>query len=570
MRIAVHTREVLCSLLVAGFTSISMAATAPAPERIYVGHIITMDSALPEAQAVAVSGERIVAVGTAESVLKLRRRGTEVVELGDRVMLPGFIDAHGHLTATAVMNQYVNLAAPPVGTVRSIPELQEALRQFIKSRPLPPGQWIIGVGYDDSQLQEHRHPTREELDAVAADRPVFVVHVSGHMGAANSALLALRHIDATSADPPGGAIRRRAGSREPDGVLEESAYQAVLADVPKPDADAALAGVANALHYYASMGITTVQDGASMRDTLALLREAAKRKMLDLDVVAYRFWSPVGAAFPDDLPYGQYQDRLKIDGVKLILDGSPQGKTAYLSEPYLVPPAGQPASYRGYPSMPAGAVGKALHEALQHGVALLAHANGDAAAQMLIDETEKARRDTGNATGRIVMIHAQTVRDDQLDRMVALNITPSFFVGHTFYWGDWHREQTLGEPRADRISPARSALDRHMPFTLHTDTPVVPPFMLRTIWSAATRRTRSNDILGPLQRIPVLAALQALTINAAQQYGELDSKGSISQGKLADLVILSEDPLRVDPEKIPEIQVLQTISHGRTVFEKKQ
>jgi predicted amidohydrolase YtcJ len=289
--------------------------------------------------------------------------------------------------------------------------------------------------------------------------------------------------------------------------------------------------------------------------------------LLDLDVVAYRFWSPVGAKFPDDVPYGGYVDRYRLGGVKLILDGAPQGKTAFLSQPYHVPPAGQSADYRGYPALPAGAVKQALHDALQHNVPLLAHANGDAAAQMLIDAVAAARHDTGNLTSRVVMIHAQTVRDDQLDRMHELNITPSFFVGHTFYWGDWHREETLGLPRAERISPTRSAIDRDLPFTLHTDTPVVPPDILRTLWSATTRRTRSNDILGPQQRLTVLEALRGVTVNAALQYSEQDRKGSLAVGKLADLVILSRNPLRVDPERLNEIEVDETISHGVTVYQ---
>jgi predicted amidohydrolase YtcJ len=360
-------------------------------------------------------------------------------------------------------------------------------------------------------------------------------------------------------------IRRQAGSREPDGVLEETAHMAVFGQLPRAGLEESLAELPRALAYYASFGLTTVQDGAAGPEALALLREADRRGLLTLDVVAYRLWTPVGTSFPVDVQYGTYQGRVRLGGIKLMLDGSPQGKTAWLSQPYLVPPTGQPASYSGYPTLPPAVVTTAVTESLQRNVPVIAHANGDAAAEALIDAVRAARAATGRPGPLVVMIHAQTVRDDQLDRMGALGMIPSFFTGHTFYWGDWHRDQTLGLPRAERISPARSAIERGLAFTLHTDAPVVPPDMLRTLWSATTRRTRSGDILGPAQRIGTAEALAGLTINAARQYGEADRKGAIRPGLLADLVILSRDPLAVDPESLRDVQVVETISRGRTV-----
>jgi len=379
-------------------------------------------------------------------------------------------------------------------------------------------------------------------------------------------VLAAAGIDASSVDPPGGLIRRRAGSREPDGVLEETAQYAVRSMFPQPDRERSLQLVSKAQDLYASMGLTTVQDGGLAPDGVALLQEAARRKLLQLDVVGYRIWMPVATQFPAKEAFGDYRDRLKIAGIKMVLDGSPQGKTAFLSEPFLVPPAGQKAGYRGYPSMPPPAVEKGVREALTRDVPLLAHANGDAAAQLLLDAVAKVRQETGRIDPKVVMIHAQTVRDDQLDRMPALNVVPSFFIGHTFFWGDWHRDETLGFRRAERISPARSAIERGIAFTLHNDSPVVPPDMMRTVWSTVTRRTRSNDILGPAQRLTVMEALEGLTINGARQYGEADRKGSIAVGKLADLVILDRNPLEVEAEALAGIKVVETISHGRTIY----
>ena len=542
------------------------AQTKAPPDTIYLGAIVTMEPKTPRAEAVATSGDAITAVGLRADVMRLRGPETRVIELGERALLPGFIDAHGHLTATAAFSQYANLSSPPAGPVKSMRALRDVLRRHIAGHAILAGEWVIGYGYDDSLLAERRHPTRADLDAVSTEHPIFVVHVSGHFSAANSRLLTLAKIDASSPNPPGGVIRRQKGSQEPDGVLEETAHMALYAKVPKPGLAESLSLIAKALNTYASMGITTVQDGGAMPENLALLSEAARTKLLTLDVVAYRLLLPPSGRFPEDLGFGTYRDRLKIGGVKLILDGSPQGKTAFLKDPYHVPPSGQAAGYRGYAAMSQEVLNQAVLEAVKRSVPLLAHANGDAASQMLIDAVEAAGRDTGQATSQIVMIHAQTVRDDQLDRMGALGMIPSFFVGHTFYWGDWHREETLGSPRAERISPARSAIERGLAFTLHNDAPVVPPEIVRTLWSATTRRTRSGDILGPQQRLTIMEALQGVTINAARQYSEEDRKGSIKAGKLADLVIVSQNPLSMDPERLLDLRIVETISHGLSVY----
>lgn len=537
-------------------------AAASTTSTLYVGRIITLDPARPSAEAVLVEGDRIVAVGGSE--LRAAHASTaRIVELGRRAMLPGFIDAHGHLTATAAYINFVNLAPPPVGPVDDVAHLQTTLREHIERERIPAGQWVVGVGYDDSLLKEKRHPTRDDLDAVSREHPIFIVHVSGHLSVGNSALLSQVGISSETMDPPGGAYRRRTDSREPNGVFEEMAHYAVMTRLPRPNPEGALAGLQKTLGYLASRGLTTVQDGGANADNLQLLQNAAQNGLLNLDVVAYRYWSPIGAALPKEFVSDEYQHRFRVDGVKLILDGSPQGKTAFLSEPYAIPPVGRDATYRGYPNLPEPVVQKAVAAALQARVPLLAHANGDAAAEMLIDAVEAA---AVPEPPRVVMIHSQTVRDDQLDRMARLRITPSFFVSHTFFWGDWHRDETLGLTRAMRISPTRSATQRGIRYTLHNDPPVVPPDMIRTLWSATTRRTRSGQILGAEQRASIQEALAGITIDAARQYGEESRKGSITTGKQADFVIVDQDPLGMDPEALLSLQVLETISRGKTVF----
>lgn len=557
-RLTSWQRGLLAALLIA---TAALQAAVAAPT-LYVGRIITMDPSQPFAEAVLVEGERIVAVGGKE-LRKAHEGDARVVELGRRAMLPGFIDAHGHLTATAAYINFVNLSPPPVGPVADVARLQTTLREHIERERIPAGRWVVGVGYDDSLLKEKRHPTRDDLDVVSREHPIFIVHVSGHLSVGNSALLSQVGISSETVDPPGGAYRRRADSREPNGVFEEMAHYAVMARLPRPNPDGALIGLQKTLAYLASRGLTTVQDGGANTENLQLLQSAAQNGLLNLDVVAYRYWSPIGMALPKEFVSNEYQNRFRVDGVKIILDGSPQGKTAFLSRPYTVPPVGRDASYRGYPSLPEPVVQKAMTAALQARVPLLAHANGDAAAEILIDAVDAA---AVAEAPRVVMIHSQTVRDDQLDRMARLRITPSFFVSHTFFWGDWHREETLGVERAMRISPTRSATERGIRYTLHNDPPVVPPDMIRTLWSATTRRTRSGEVLGREQRASTHEALAGITLDAARQYGEEASKGSISAGKQADFVIVDQDPLAMDPENLLQLQVLETISRGKTVF----
>ena len=225
---------------------------------------------------------------------------------------------------------------------------------------------------------------------------------------------------------------------------------------------------------YARHGLTTAQDGITSPPGLALLGQAAERGRLILDVVAY----PAGRNLePEqgDTSFGSYRKRLKVGGVKLMLDGSPQGKTAYLTEPYLVPPEGQGRDYRGYPAMPQAEVDALVARFLTRGIQILAHANGDAAADQLIHAVTSSAATHALGDHRTVMIHSQVVREDQLDRLKELGIVPSFFAAHSFYWGDWHRDSVLGVERAYRISPARSAIRREIPFTFHNDAPIGGP-----------------------------------------------------------------------------------------------
>ncbi|MFV2090324.1 MAG: amidohydrolase, partial [Pseudomonadales bacterium] len=474
---------------------------------------------------------------------------TIVTDLGERALLPGFVDAHGHLSFMAQTINFANVASPPVGPVGSISALQKVLRDYLKEGGFQADEWIIGMGYDDSLLEEQRHPDRDDLDAVTKEHPLALIHVSGHLAAVNSRALEIMALNSDTPDPAGGLIRRRTGSSEPNGVLEETAARPVQRYAFAPSKNPAT-DVARALATYASFGITTVQDGASSLPIYQMLKKLASERPFDLDVVIYPMAQEDTFVFPQNVDTRAYVNGLKLGGIKLSLDGSPQGKTAYLSRPYLIPPEGKTPDYRGYPTMEQETVNALVAKYLDQGVQILAHANGDAAADMLLDAIREAAKGKPLGDHRTVMIHAQTVREDQLDVMAELAVIPSYFSAHSYFWGDWHRDSVLGEARASRISPTRSTLERGMHFTIHNDTPIVPPNMIRLIWATVNRLTRSAQVLGEAQRISALDAIRATTSDAAYQYFEEGNKGTLTPGKQADLVILSKDPTEVAAEEI--------------------
>jgi predicted amidohydrolase YtcJ len=273
-----------------------------------------------------------------------------------------------------------------------------------------------------------------------------------------------------------------------------------------------------------------------------------------------------GRDFIVPLASRQYVDRFRVGGAKLVIDGAPQAFTAWRDRPYYAPVGDYPPGYHGYPSVTDAEVIDALDWASANGVQIMTHANGEAASDLLIAALEVATARHGPADRRPVLIHGQLVREDQLDAYRRLGVLPSFFPMHTFYWGDWHRDHTVGPQRADEISPTGWAVQRGMTFTSHHDAPVALPDSMRVLDATVTRRSRSGDIIGPTQRVDVITGLKALTIWAAYQQFEEGQKGSLEVGKLADLVVLSADPTAVDPETIDQIKVVETIKQGQTIY----
>ena len=537
------------------------------PDVIYRGaRIITMDDDRPGAQALASSGGRITAVGSDDEMMALAGTTTRIDDLDGLVVLPGFIDGHGHLASTGMYFGFADLQPPPAGPVQSIADLQQALRRYRDENDGGFGGWLLGAGYDESLLVEQRHPDRDDLDAVSTDHPIFIWHVSGHLAVANSKALDLAGVTPSMADPDGGVVRRRPGGTDPCGIVEENALLLFQDRLPEFKPAHLLDFLDTAQRNYAAWGITTAQDGATRDYEMDLLRAANAAGRLDLDVVAYPLFDSVAALDASSYVPDAYDDRLRLGGAKLMLDGSPQGKTAWLTEPYLIPPVGREAGYAGYPLVTDDDLAALVEALFERGWQVLAHCNGDAAGNQFIDAVAKATERCGSADRRPVMIHAQMARDDQLDRMAALGMMASFFVTHTFYWGDWHRDSVMGPERAARISPTASARARDVRFTLHNDSPVVPSDSRMLLWSAINRQTRSGAVLGPDQQINVETALKAMTIEGAYQHFEDDLKGTITPGKLTDLVILADDPYTVDASALKDIEIVETIKEDKPIF----
>jgi hypothetical protein len=516
---------------------------------------------------------KILFVGAKDEAMKAAGAGHQMVDLQGKTLLPGFIDTHGHLYNAGIQALSANLLPPPDGKGSDIASLVAIVSAWKAENARIIGKvgWIIGFGYDDGQLKEKRHPVATDLDKVSKDTPVIFVHQSGHLATLNTKGLALAGITDTTPDPPGGVIRRIKGSRKPSGTLEESAMFGPLFKIfNKIDSQGGINIVKAGMEAYSKYGYTTAQEGRASADACETFKAMAAKGELLLDVYAYPDIQMALDYMKTNGVQPGYNNHFRIAGVKLSLDGSPQGKTAWLTKPYKVPPPGADKNYRGYPAIPnATESEKLVATAFQNNWQIITHCNGDAAADAYIKAVRLAANQYGNKDRRSVMIHAQTVREDQLDSMKVLGIIPSFFSMHTFYWGDWHDQETLGRERAFRISPTQSTLRRGMIFTEHHDAPVANPDAIRVLSATVNRVSRSGLVIGPDQRVTTYQGLKSITDWAAYAAFEENLKGTIKAGKLADFVILDRNPLKIDPTEITSLQVLSTIKEGRTIYQRQ-
>tara|TARA_R110002110_G_scaffold406421_1_gene626268 strand:- start:70344 stop:72053 length:1710 start_codon:yes stop_codon:yes gene_type:complete len=547
---------------------IAIRTPQPPAHQVFINaDVLTMDAQNSIAEALSVRDDRIEAVGTTAEIMALVEDDTEVVDLHGRTLMPGFIDAHGHFPGSGMYVFTANLNSPPIGERESIDDILDALRE--RAAVTPAGEWVSGSGYDDTLIAEQRHPTRAELDSVSIEHPIAINHISGHMMVVNSMGLERVGISAATPDPEGGVIARREGSDEPNGLLQETARLGVMAQLQ----DIGLLDAYRMMKYaaveYAQVGVTTAQSGGTSEMLTNGLSLFSRLGVIPQRLVLFPFEFEYGEALLNGEfdPEDYNSERVHIGPVKIVADGSIQGYTGYLGLPYHTPYHGD-EEYRGYPSVLRERLFEQVAAFHKAGYQIAIHGNGDESIEDILDAFEAAQAQYPVDDPRMILIHAQMAREDQIARMKDLGVTPSFFSAHTWYWGDRHRDIFIGPERAAQISPARWAQQYGLRFSSHMDTPVTPMLPLQAAWSMVHRITVGGDVLGPEQRIGVMDALRAVTIDAAWQVFQEDNRGSLEPGKYADLVVLSGNPLD-DPMAMRDLRVERTVIGGATIFRRQ-
>lgn len=540
-------------------------------ERIFFnGDIVSMDYGNCRYEAVAVEGDRIVALGGNDQIRALADSNTQMIDLGGKTVFPGFIDPHSHFFISCYFNRFfVDLNSPPVGSVDCIADIQELLKKAMADKPA--GEWIFGYGYDDTMIAEKRHPTRVDLDAVSTDHPISIRHISGHLLTCNSKALEEKGVTAQTPVPEGGHVQIDSSTGEPNGVFEEAAMGLIQGFLPGMSSETAAEAVEYGSQRYLSTGVTTAQDGFASPVFVDYFMDTLKSGQLKNRVHVLPAFNEDLSRYPDTSSGSDLSGdhMISLGAIKMIQDGSIQGFTACLSQPYYTLPENRPElgfNYHGYQWQEQESLEASVMEFHRKGWQIAIHGNGDMAIQAILDAYENAQKAYPRNDARHIVIHCQTAREDQMDRIKRLGVIPAFFTCHTYYWGDRHESIFLGPLRAHNMNPCRSAMERGIPFTNHNDDFVTPINPLLSIWSAATRLSTGGNVIGKAQRVPVLEAVKSLTTYAAFQNHEENLKGSLEPGKLADMVVLAENPLDIDPVKIKDIDVLATVVGGDIVY----
>jgi len=555
----------------------------------YGGDIVTMEGDNANyVESIVTNDGKIAFIGKLTEAEK-KYKDASKKDLKGKTLFPGFVDAHAHFYAFGVQETATNLLAPPDGGVNNIDDIITVLKARIKADKTSSGEWIFGMGYDDAVLKEGRHPTKEDLDKVSKDIPIMITHISGHLCVLNSAALKKVGINAQSKDPKGGKIRRLAGSQEPNGVLEElAAIPLMMKNIYPHNKKDIISNLKKSEMVAMKYGITTAQEGRAMGnhedmmmyaeefgfkvDVISYLDYAMKDNVKGMNCSGTGHHEKSGEDYTRmKTPWvGQtYTNGYRVGGMKITLDGSPQGRTAWRTTPYTIPPEGQKQGYKGYPAFADNNELIHLYElAFRNNWQVLTHANGDAAIDQMISAIKVAAKKYGNDDRRSTLIHGQFLQKRQYKDLKALQIIPSMYTMHTFYWGDWYKK--IIEPeKANLICPAKSLIDDGFTITIHTDAPVALPNQMTIIDASVNRTSRSGDVIGSDERITPYQAMKGITLNSAYQSFEEDKKGSLKVGKIADLVILDANPLKIESSKIKEIVVLETIKNGKTIYTRK-
>ena len=553
-----------------GITALLLTIAAPASAQdsatLYRGGpIITMDGDTPQTVEAVVTREgRIAFAGGETAAREAAGKDAVVRDLNGATLLPGFIDAHSHFTVATMSAGGLDLRDKAHGAITDIPGVQAVIRSHVARSPAKPGSWTTVWQFDQETLTEKRYITRAELDAVAPDRPLVVLHVSLHGAVANSAALKAAGIDEATPVPPGGMMLRDDAGKL-NGVLLEKAMFLLLAKMPQPTAEQKLAALDAAQNAYFAEGYTHAQDGATQPPDIAFLTSPAARERLKIDLALLPFSTGLDALLANpDLKFGAYQGHVKLQGIKFVLDGSVQGRTGFFTRDYKrgSPEGNHP--WHGEPILSEtdfAAQAKKVHD---RGWQLFVHANGDAAIDMAIRGFDALGIKAAD-NRRPVVIHSQFQRRDQLPAYTRIGVGPAYFSNHAWYWGDVHRTNFPAEV-VDFISPLRSARAAGLTPSNHSDYSVTPLDTRFMLWTSMARASPTGIVSGADERIDAYAALQALTTGPAWQIFEEDRKGRIKGGLLADFVILDRNPLTTPVDDIKDIKVRETIKEGRSVW----
>lgn len=554
----------LLGLFTGGF---SVAFAQNSPTHYFGGSILTLSGDSPAyVESVVSQGGNIVYAGKQASATKQFPNAVRI-DLKGKFLMPSFRDPHGHFSFSLRMLDQVNVAIPPVGTVTDIDSIMLQLQAFKRKRGLDDNAMLVAWGYDQDGLSEQRHVTKLDLDAAFPSNPVVLIHVSGHGAVFNSRALQMAGITAQTQTPAGGVIARLPGGNEPAGLLMETAWIPLFSMLPVASEEHRLSVIDEAQMEYARNGYTSAIDGFATTEDVRFLQKAATQGKLYIDVAALMAFVEIDQWLDKpEFPFEKnYSNHFRIAAMKITQDGSPQGKTAYMREPYLTGgPAGQ-KNWRGAPMSSRVDFEQLIQTALDKNLPLQVHCNGDAAIDMLIDAVKKAGV-SAKDDKRIVVVHSNIQAMDQLDSYVELGLTPSYFSNHAYFWGDVHT-MNFGKERASHISPMKTAKAKGLTFSNHTDFNITPLDPFFTIWTAMKRESRTGVIIGPQERIDSYTALQALTTGPAWQFFEESRVGKLDVGMEASFVILDKSPLKItNVDDIRAIRVLETIKEGESIY----
>ncbi len=508
----------------------------------YNGNILLTDTGT-QAQSVLIKDGKTFQTGIFDA-LKAKYPQAEKIDLQGNTLMPAFFDSHSHFMAFAI-----SLIQPSLKDCQNVEEIKEKIVSYLKENNSGNNSWIAFRDYP--YLSENNGISKTDLDSITPNTPVVLQHQSGHGGMFNSKALEVIKQNLSG-------FSDEIQEAEKTGYLNENAYISALNLIPSPDEKEVFGAIKKAQDIYFSYGITTFQEGFLTRQMLPIYKSALKADIIKGDIIA--FTPPEDYASAQEYFKDINSPNFKLGGIKIFIDGSPQLKTALMYRHYI----GQSGNF-GTCSITEEGIKNALNTAYENKCQILCHANGDKACDMFINAVNTyalEKPDISNCSP--VIIHGQFINPFHLLGIKSLNISASFFVSHILHYGDMH-VKNLGYNTASQMSPLNSAL-HSINFTLHQDTPVMLPDMFESVYCAAARKSQSGRVLGENQKISVLEALKAVTINAAKQYGYESLKGSVAPGKAADFIILDKNPLSAGIEEIRNIKVLQTIKNGDTVW----